>query len=381
MQKHINAPRTQREGVEAAILNKFSYVNVFNPREHHPLVDKFKDGSFGLSSAGFALYSNGYNVRGQSDLAPFGLFYHHNDCIFSIGYFRKEGYSMEKSGYLFLVSPRGPNVEAEADEFIRALRQSNLPIAGFYVRFLRLEQFKKFLNMGYAPAKEHPWHPQAPEEDEHLTNSVVSLNRLLPEGMTQNIAQSLTTTSKNHRKHFRLETQRFQNFLKRTMSSYRFEHLRLADSEVAKGIVVRHFETLAKNGKQIGSTPEDYFGLVSAEILELPEVVSYLGFLNNLPVSLFICEKLVSGMAAAYSCLTLRDPSFVLPAAGLSLDSGNMAGFSAMPNYAYYMLFAELQKFGIALVHLGGSEHPDLDRSKEHMGAENDPTYWVSTPT
>ena len=380
MEKHKSQP-TQRERVESALLAKFpGRIKVFEPMVDHPLVNRHKNGTFGFSNAGFALYSNGYNPRGRSALAPLGLLYQDGENAFSISYFTREGDRAGSRGYLFIVAPTGRDAVLRAHEVMAGI-SDNLDVAGFYVRFLTCNQYVDFLSMkpvpymAYIPAKQHPWHPEAPEEDETLSASIVP------------IRIAVTRESVMH-PHLSLARHGFENFLKRHPGcTYTLEKMNPANIMVAREIVERHFRLLQDSGKRIGSTAEDYFGCLSEPMLNVPGVVAFIGLLNQIPVSVFVAEAIYGGSepsrhpysaAGVYTSITLRDRGFLLPKLGIDQVDGEAGrGFGCLSAYAFARLFAELELMGFKDVHLGGSEHPDLNRFKRGIGARNDPTYWI----
>ena len=361
-----------REKVEKALVSRFKAIKSFEPLTDHLIVDRFKDGTYGLSNAGFALYSNGHNVRGKSSFAPFGLFFHDEKCLFSIGYFKREGEPTDKPGYLIFVSPRGKDVETKVNELVQEVLASDLEVAGVYIRYLKLDQFIHFLNMGYKPVKEHPWHPEAPEEDENLCHSVVDISKIID---GQGNILNLDVGTKNHKRNFRLHINRFANFLIRNRLDYTLRNMTEDDAGSALEIIRAHFAMLRKHQKDIGSTAEDHINSISKELLSLETVDARIGFLEDVPVSLFIYEKLGDSRVGLYTTFTLRDRELILPRLGL--EQSDLTGFSAMPIYAYSILFRDLLTQSIEVVHMGGSEHPDLNLIKRHMGGELDPTYWV----
>lgn len=366
MQQH----KTARELVETELLRRFKKIKIFEPLQDHTIVDKFKNDTYGMSNLGFALYSNGHNLRGKSALAPFGLIYHDNECLFSIGYFKRHGEQLDTPGYLMIIAPRGNSVTEVVHSFAQRVVSEKIPVSGIYIRHLKLKQFVELLNLGYAPIEMHPWHPEAPKEDESLGNSTISLERII---IDKNIQSLDSIETKNHRKNFRLHVNRFSNFLKRTGLEYTLRPLETGEENTALDIITSHFKALRKKGKAICSTTEDYMNVISTELLSLNCVNARIGFLGKVPVSLFVYETLGPGTIGAYATFTIREEELILPKLGLKENTG----FSAMPMYAYAELFSQLIKQGVKTVNLGGSEHPDLNLIKRHMGGESDPSWWV----
>lgn len=406
MQRHTSAKPngTARERVEEALCRRSAAIKPFEPLVDRAIVDRFKDGTYGLSTLGFALYANGYKPESKSELAPFGLLYHDGEAIFSIGYFRREDEPADKPGYLMIIAPRGKDVLEKVNELVQGLITSDLPVSGVYTRFLRLEQYVQLLGQGYKPAKEHPWHPNAPEEDENLQNGriylpdLIEMERSVAVGPVEQRIKELLGGSKNHRRNFRMQIDRFRNFRERNKLDYHLRNalggdrhtLAIRQWDDAGRIIEAHFRMLQKSGKQIGSVPEDYFGCLDIVREHFDIGDAWIGYLSGVPVSLFIGEDIGAESYALYATITLRDPNYVF----LQLLQGNsgawngeeicidpespaLKGFSAITQYAYAQLLATRDWGTTKILHLGGSEHPDLNEGKRRMGAQNDPTYWV----
>src|SRR3989338_4021584 len=162
---------TNRELAEEMLL-QLPHVRPFTPMEHETL-ERYKDGTFGLSTLSFALYSNGHNLRGKSR-HPYGLMYEDGEAIFSIGFFKKE---LKDEEYIILVCPRGKDSIHKAATFTQEVLE-RVPCRGVYIRYLHFEEYRQLLNNGFLPAKENPWHDDSPEEDETLTNSLLFLEEL-----------------------------------------------------------------------------------------------------------------------------------------------------------------------------------------------------------
>src|SRR3989338_2438669 len=118
MDKHkISELNTKREQFDSALMSLFpGLVKPFEPEKDFRIINRLKNSSFGFSSSAFALYSNGYNARGQSRLSPCGLLYSSDDSVFSIGYFRKEGDPETDDGYMMVVCPTGAGAKEKAHE-------------------------------------------------------------------------------------------------------------------------------------------------------------------------------------------------------------------------------------------------------------------------
>lgn len=365
---------TKRDIAERVLLDKIPEIKPYAPKESK-IVERHKDGTFGVSNLAFALYSNGHNLRGTSSNHPYGLVYNDDESIFSIGYFRKESDPPDSIGYLFFCSPRGGrSIEKIKDLTAKVLDDPQFPCKGVYLRFLSLRQYLELLKEGFLPIKENPWHPEAPEEDETYTNSIVTLSDLItPLPSKETRVNPIPGGSRSLRRKVRDAHNRFRNFLDRTTLNYELRGLQESDLSYAHFIVDKHFEMLRRKGKDIGSTPEDHLNSLDPELLNLEGVKAYIGFLQGKPVSIFVGEKLSKDRFGLYTSITLRE---IKVAEELSLNDDESIGFTAMPTYSFIQLFCKLQEEGIKEVNLGGSETPDLNKFKRQLGCRSDPSYW-----
>lgn len=346
---------TKREAVEEILLDGFGQIRPYAP-EMSGVVNRYKDGSFGVSNLAFALYSNGLNPRGRSSKHPHGLVFEDGETLFSIGYFRKEIDPEDADGYLFVVAPRGKNVAEKIAKIVSVVEIEGAPCKGVYARFLRPEQYQELLGSGFLTAEESPWHPLSPQEDETYSHSVLDI-------------------SVPPRRKTRQAGKRFGNLLQRNGLSYSLEALSPEDAETfAKPLIDSHLGMLRRTGKAIGSTPEDHYNLLEPGLLNLRDVHAFLGYLQGVPVSVFVGELLSSVRFGLYTPFTLRD-------AGKIPLIADKTGFTAMPTYAYVQMFEMLRQKGVSEVHMGGSELPSLDEFKKQMGAKEDKTYWAFKPS
>lgn len=342
-------PETKRDAVERFLLDGFGQVKSYTP-EYSSVIKNYKDGSFGVSNLSFALYSNGLNPRGRSSKYPYGLIFEDGETLFSIGYFRKEHDPEDSDGYLFVVAPRGKNVGEKIRELTEGIK-GKIPCNGVYARFLKSDQYLELLNSGFLPIEEFPWHPEYPKEDETLSNSIVTID--------------------NGSKKIRLSNNRFRNFLERRDFEYSLKPITSGNKKDGRHVIDSHFKMLEENKKAMGSTPEDHYNSLTSDLLNLESVRSYIGYLQESPVSIFVGEMLSPNRIGLYTPFTLRDTKKI------SCIVKKSKSFTAMPTYAYAQLFEKLKEEGIEEVHLGGSELPDLNRYKRKLGAEEDPSYWA----
>ena len=355
-----------RDIVEGKLLQNFSnFVRPLTPKDEET-IRRYQDGSFPLSLLGFALYSNGHNLRGNSSFHPCGLIYEDGETLFSIGYFRAELDPVDSDGYLFAVAPRGKDVTKKVKSFAdRVLSDDSIPCRGVYVRFLNLEQYFGLLNNGFLPIEEHPWHPDSPKEDETVNSALLSLEDIF-EG------------EKIKSEKLAYATRRFKRFSEENNLVYTLKIYDGSKFGDALKVIQQHFETLIKNGNQIGSTTEDHLNSLSYELTNRKGVAAYVGYLGDEPVSIFVGEDISEGRLALYTPFTLRSPEQLLPR--LNIQANNKSTMSIknfLPRYAYTELFRKLACSGVREIHMGGSEHKNLNRFKREMGCKNFPSYWA----
>jgi hypothetical protein len=346
---------TKRDAIERTLLNRFRQIRPYAP-EMSGVVNRYKDGSFGVGNLAFAIYSNGLTQRGRSSKHPYGLVFEDGETLFSIGYFRKELDPEDADGYLFIVAPRGKNISGKTGKLIKAIEGEKAPCKGAYARFLKGDHHQELLASGFLPIEASSWHPQAPMEDETYSHAVVNIAGPAP-------------------RKTRLAGKRFNHFLEKNKLRYSLEPLSAMSENRgdAKRVIDAHFEMLQRKGKAVGSMPEDHYNLLSPDLLGLKGVHAWIGYLQEDPVSVFIGELLSPVRFGLYTPFTLRDAGKIPPIA-------DKTGFTAMPTYAYVQLFETLRERGISEVHMGGSELPSLDEFKKKLGAAEDKTYWAFRP-
>ncbi len=333
-------------------------------------IEDLKDGTFGLSYLGFLLYCNGRNARGFSTKHPKGLIYFDGQNLFGVGVFRRE--AEKEKGHLVLHAPRGVNVISTVSRFSEEVARSSPSLAGqlLYVRSLTLEQYREFLQRGFAPVQEEPWHTEAFAEDETYNYSTIDLEEMLQ----HEPAKATTVSGIRSFRRRRNAINRFEKFLQRYGLEWKAREPTIEES---KSIVKNHFQLLEKNGKRVGSTPEDYWNVLEAtKESHFAVMMSACKGDVEVPTSIFVGEKVSDKRLAMYCCISRRDSEAY--AEKLGLPSG-MVGFSALSTYALLKAFLEVKKRfpEVEEVALGGSETPDLNAFKRRLGARNEPTYWV----
>lgn len=272
------------------------------------------------------------------------------------------------------MAPTGKNVLAKLLEIIETVRKSSLPISGYYIRYATLGLYRELLNSGGFPIKEYPWHPEAPEEDETFTNALVTIDEVVSVIDEKVIVKKIKGLSKNSSRKVQYAVARFENFLKRENSTYKLKRMKLNDIPEANNIIHMHFDMLTRLGKNIGSTTEDHANSINPALLENDQVYGYIGYLDELPVTLFVGESLGEETFGLYTPFTLREIN-IFKSKGTK--KSYLTGLTAMPTYAYVQLFANLLKEGHKYIDLGGSELADLNKFKRQFGGKNNPTYWV----
>jgi hypothetical protein len=369
------ALQTGRDEIESILLDVFPEVEPLSPSSWE-VIDRYKDGSFGMSLASFYLYSNGANLRGKSRRFPAGLLYHDGEVCFSIGAFRR---TLDGDRWHLMISaPKGENAVERVHRFLQRAAPLTAHLgAENYVRHLSEAQRDAFHALGYRPVEESPWDPKAPAEDETLNHRLVPLSDLIetaPDG-SFSVKTLQSSQAKRFRTKARLAWNRFSNFLERGGLRYRVRPFEAADGDLAEEMVRSHFGELID---PVGSTPEDYMNLVRLDPAAAgPGYFGRIAYLEGLgesvPLSLFIGERTGPETVSLYATFTRRSPG---PLEG-RLD---LTGFTAAPQFAYLRIFHELQGLGVKFADLGGSETEPLDRFKAQLGAQELMTYWVVQP-
>lgn len=383
----------KREMFERAILGKFRNIRILEPTKDFRALEGYKDSSFGFSIAAAALYANGFNPRGFTKVAPLGLIYDDGKTAFLIGYFRKQEQEMDENGYVMAICPKGSRaIEKTAEILNKILDDADIPCSGVYARFLNKAQRDLMLSYGFNDISASPWDKRAPQEDETYCHSILSLPKVI--ALTANKIEVLDlehAVDKEHKRKSRLAYKRFVNFIRRNKLDFTMRKFDSEQIELATGLVCNHFSQLRD---AVGSMAEDYFGILTPQVLGLPTVHSYIGYLNDLPISVFVGEELGAHTLGLYLSITSRNKELVLSQLGINADEmvENLpdlikigepemvkqgTGFSAIPLFIQIAYFAKMLELGIHTIKLGGSETKDLDDMKRQLGVEPDPTYWV----
>ncbi len=325
----------------------------FEPAVDAHSIERLKDDKFHVSNTAIALYCNGFTKKAVHD-APFGYLYNEGDLQAAFGVFRR----FDGKNYLIIIPLEG-GMQAALHVIGDSGLMDSPAIEGVYVRFLDVSEYVEALSeTGFLPAKEHPWDPNAPEEDETLCQSRVDLTKL----------KLNAETGYN----------RGKKFVERNELSLRFELLGESRLGVAYEIIKGHFKLLENAGKRVGSTPEDYLGLLQPEIINLEAVTAVIGFLNDLPVSVFIAERTGSTTVSMYSTIVVRDTDYLKEKLGIATEDKKRAdGVGAISAFLLLSFLKQLREQGMETTYLGGSEIADLNKAKIQLGAENDPTYWA----
>lgn len=396
---HVHTPPSKREIFELGLLRKAGMeIEILEPGSHKPLFLHYKlladsphgpryGSSYGFGLAASALYCNGFNPRGQSYVAPFGFVYSNDSTLFSFGYFRKPGSREEDDGYMVVLHPidryRHTGELVNLEPVVRFIRERvfsrpDIPCAGAYIRFLRADERESLMKLGLQDVDAHPWSPNAPMEDETFHHAIINLPEVVElSGNSFNVLDLHGKQDKDHRRKSRMAFQRFANFCLRSKTEFRMEKMKPDDSETAMRIIRMHFASSKSN---CHSVPEDYLGLTDPRVLQLPDIYAYIGYLNDVPVSAFIGEKISRTAVGLYSSITLHNNEFVLPQLGIDPEDPAARGFSSLSLFSQFHYFAKLLADGITLVNLGGSETKALDDAKRQMGAREDNTSWLFMP-
>lgn len=375
MKKNINSGISQitdREKIEQLLLKTFPKEIKPLTEKYIPIINKYKDGTFGNSYLGFMLYANGNNRRGRSNRYPQGLLFENGNTIFGIGFFKKN--ISDQYGHLHIISPRGKNWLESLTSFLKTLSQiKELANSLVYIRYLTKNQYNEVLKIGGKPIDANPWNIESPSEDETYSHCLLKLQDIIDDSNNViTVKKLMTKDSRNFRIKTKMAYNRFSNFLKRNSLKFHLYKYSNKYCNQALNIVNQHFSSL---DNAIGSTAEDYYNLIKF-YPKTPKKIffAYIGFLkyqdNKIPVSLFIGEKIDKDLFALYATFALRHK---IPD-NIKVIS---TGYSAVSQYSYIRVFSELKKEGFTSVNLGGSETEDLDKFKRQLGAQDNRTFWV----
>ncbi|MFH1849592.1 MAG: hypothetical protein ABH879_05385 [archaeon] len=335
---------TAREQMESAVMELCRDVRPIASEDSY-LINTFKDGRFGVSFLSYIIYANGYNERGMSRKHPLGLIYDDGSTRFALGFFARES---DDTVHMHIIAPVGSLLTV--DRFVKTI-QDKMPGLTCYIRHLTSQQRTHLNRLGYHTVTagcSQKWHPGAFAEDETFNHRVVDISAAFGKHFRRNIRQF----------------ERFQSAANR-LDIREYTPGQLSDAEF---IIRSHFRWLKSRNKNIGSSWEDYMGVVE----NLPagknghDYFAYIGYLQKKPAMLFIGERTGKTAAGLYSCFALRH---------LHKNRDYSNGISS---YAYMHAFGNMRKAGIREVDVGGSETTDLDDFKRRtLCAREAPTYWV----
>ncbi len=362
----------KREAFERGLIAAYpKVISKFVPSRDFKLIEHYKDGSFTFSSAAFALYSNGYNVRGKTDFAKWGLLYRDSKAIFSIGYFRKEGDAPDDNGYMFIVSPKGEGAYAAAAQFAADVMQNpQIKIKGIYIRPVMPDGIRALEQYGFSQVTDAngAWIDGASKEDDTYNHRILNLAEIFqsPEAsspLRQRVLLSNAEIINN--KNMRHAVNNFENFISLNNLRASLSRMSVGDLPAANNIVSIHFAFLEAKGKRVGSTPEDYRGMLHPEIIQLPSVVACMGYIEKLPVAVLLAEEIGHGVAGLYASMSIRNEKYILE--GLGLADGKFS--QRIQGYFLPKFVKLLFDAGIRIIDWGGAEIPALDFGKKHFGA------------
>lgn len=344
----------------ALALDRIPNLVPFIPKEHSPLIELIKDGSFHTSSLALSLYCTAYSKKSihTPNEAPYGYIFSDLNTSFGVAFFKRH------DGKKFLcIIPFEFDFDGIKEFMEKTI--SDLSLDGGYVRFLNLDRYIGFLNKGFIPAKESPWSFDSPEEDESLNSAIINAKDFYDGNFKIKYVRALYN--------------RAMNFLERNSIEFNLVPL-LGNEEVGFQIVHHQFNELKKSGKNVTSSPEDHRGLFSEPILSLKSVHAYLGVFTqsgkDFPVSVFVSDDVSKNVAAVYLGVSFRDQSVLEE----KFQIKDISGFSALSSFTYAESFRKLIIEGFETLDLGGSEHASLNQWKRYMGAKHNPTYWAFLP-
>ncbi len=377
--KLITPSKQERSDLHSRIVSRELGIP-FNLSVHGPLVENAKKGRFHQSNSAIVLYCTAYPPRAlhPKEQAPFGYVSAGDSSLMAFGVYRRD--DNKNFGCIIPIC-------AEVSDIISLSRKlMDMHLDGVYVRFLSVDDYRHLIAPGsdFLPIKESPWHPHAPEEDETLSNSRMPLSAIFDKSL-----------GRFKDRYLRQTYQRGLNFLRRLSFHYHLEPWSLDVPVQPFDIVSAHFSDIEKRGKAIGSSVSDYVGITSPGFLSSSSVTTYMGYLNDLPISFYVCESLGEGITAAYAGMTLKlweergrlsrflthrkskFNQFKCVKELSKLKKNDRLGWTALPTYAFAELFMQAVNDGTDTLYLGGSEIPSLNSWKKEMGAQPDPTYWA----
>jgi len=291
---------------------------------------------FGGAPLAATLYATGAKINPEvkSEISEFGLYYDDGNMHFALGVFKRP---VDGKFCLHIIAPHGDRLPEKLTKLTSRI-QRYLPENEVYVRYLSASTVSSLEKFGWVDSSKKPWIPEAHSEDEFYPQRIVDLR----DAYSKNTHGKLRAVENVIRKRGLIYTLR-----------------PLEDYGLAIDMIEQHFSIL---NNPIGSTADDYRALIKGAIaLNGAEgVYTYMGNLNEKPVSVFIGQEYERGKLGLYANITLRQE------------------FHNLPLYAHNRLFEELQSCGITHVNLGGSETASLDSNKAHLAKATQPSFWAT---
>jgi hypothetical protein len=285
----------ERPEVEEDLMQEYPQIVPLSA-EVQPVVNQQKDGTYGSTMMGRALYSTGYALTGRSTKYPFGLLYNDKKGnIFSIGYFRKQHENTPAHrAYLFISAPRGPNAVNVVFQFCNEIKEKGIISDSIYLRHITPAQREILLKRGCTEiTKENAaffgWHDDAYKEDETYCHGKIRIDDVIifpgqeyeyrdaKRKKRKSIATDVVIPtlpvslfpkkerpSQSGRGKNRKRWNNFRNWLTVNKCSFytqEFFPCEPTKIDIVQRMIQKHFESLRLRKKDIGSTPEDYEAL------------------------------------------------------------------------------------------------------------------------
>ena len=218
-----------------------------------------------------------------------------------------------------------------------------------YVRYISEQRRDMLLQSGRWGRVDNSngWIENCPHEDEEYPQLLVRLkSQDLPVQLSYNSSENLRKVT---------------NRLKKGDKVFCWKPLE--DFELAVGRIAKHFENIQKEREVVGSCALDYELLcrTGAKLQGRKGVFALVGYLNDEPVSVFICQQYAPGEVAVFSSITLR-------------ERGTLQN---LPLYVFMELFSYLRDRKVETVNLLGCETESLFDYKRKFGDETRRSTWA----